>query len=89
MIDTGDRLSVGGTATGGPRRPRTARIVRYATGYEIALGIGGPDPDEKASAVIALGVEQAHELAHHLLATAGRAEQARQAHEVAGTRRRA
>jgi hypothetical protein len=43
--------------------PRTVRIVRYTAGWDITVGIGGPDPDQPARAAAVLDPDQAAELA--------------------------
>jgi hypothetical protein len=69
-----ERVTVEGTASGGRRRPLSARVVRYANGYEITLGIGDVDGSRSARAAILLTPEQASELARAMLGFAADAE---------------
>jgi hypothetical protein len=66
------RAVVEGRATGGNvhDRKRTARVVRYAGGWDVVLSVGGRDPNRTARAAIALDPDQARTVARELSAAA-------------------
>jgi hypothetical protein len=64
-------------STGKQRGRRTVRVVRYAGGWDVYLGLGGADPARRARATVRLQPEEARALAETLAQTAAAAEAAR------------
>jgi hypothetical protein len=75
---TGDRWVIDARGTSGahPRKRRTVRVVRYATGEEVHLGVGDAEGKRPARAAALLTSEGARRLAAALLSAAERAETA-------------
>jgi hypothetical protein len=70
---------------GKQRGRRTVRVVRYAGGWEVYLGLGGADQDRRARATVRLQPEEARALAETLAQTAAAAEAVRsEAAQAAG-----